>query len=119
MVLDDAQQGITHVLRGSDLYDSTPRQVYLQRRLGLPTPRYAHIPVIVNAEGQKLSKQTHAAPVEDADAVDSLRLALRFLGQAEPPLDCSDPETLLRAATASWDRARVPAVMGMPENTLR
>ena len=119
VVLDDALQGITHVLRGSDLYDSTPRQVYLQRLLDLPTPRYAHIPVIVNAEGQKLSKQTHAPPVKDADAVESLRLALRFLGQSEPPSSCNTVEMLLRAATDVWDLSAVPRRVGIPESSLR
>ena len=81
VVVDDAAQGITDVVRGADLLDSTPRQIYLQRLLGLPTPRYLHVPVALDAAGEKLSKQSAAAPIE-ADA-HALRQALRFLGQAE------------------------------------
>ena len=84
--VDDAEQGITHVVRGADLLVSTPRQIYLQRLLGLPTPRYAHLPVAVNAHGEKLSKQTHAAPI------DAARIRCRpwwprcaFLGHRPPP----------------------------------
>ena len=81
VVVDDAAQGVTDVVRGADLLDSTPRQIYLQRLLGLPTPRYLHVPVALDMEGAKLSKQTAAAPIE-ADA-SALRHALRFLGQPE------------------------------------
>jgi glutamyl-Q tRNA(Asp) synthetase len=79
VVVDDAAQGITDVVRGADLLDSTPRQIYLQRLLGLPTPRYLHVPVALDAAGEKLSKQTAAAPIE-ADP-QALRRALAFLGQ--------------------------------------
>jgi glutamyl-Q tRNA(Asp) synthetase len=119
VVLDDAWQGVNRILRGSDLYDSTPRQVYLQRLLGLPTPRYAHIPVVVNEQGQKLSKQTHAPPLSADRAVDNLRLALKFLGQEQPPADCRDTASLLQAAVANWDIAAVPACAGIPESVLR
>jgi glutamyl-Q tRNA(Asp) synthetase len=118
VVLDDAWQGVNRVLRGSDLYDSTPRQVYLQRLLGLPTPRYAHIPVVVNAAGQKLSKQTHAPPVDSSDPVNSLRLALAFLGQAQPPATIDDAATLLDAAAADWRLSAVPSLPGIPESAL-
>ena len=67
VVVDDAAQGVTDVVRGADLLDSTPRQIYLQRLLGLPTPRYLHVPVLRNAQGEKLSKQTGAAAVAPAD----------------------------------------------------
>jgi glutamyl-Q tRNA(Asp) synthetase len=79
VVVDDAVQGITDVVRGADLLDSTPRQIYLQRLLGLPTPRYLHVPVALDAVGEKLSKQMGAAPIE-ADA-GALARALGFLGQ--------------------------------------
>jgi glutamyl-Q tRNA(Asp) synthetase len=81
VVVDDAAQGVTDVVRGADLLDSTPRQIYLQRLLGVPTPRYLHVPVALDAAGDKLSKHTGAAPIE-ADA-GALRRALAFLGQPE------------------------------------
>ncbi len=84
VVVDDAEQGVTHVVRGEDLLNSTPRQIYLQRLLGYPTPTYMHLPVVVNARGEKLSKQTHAAPVAISDTVSQLIMAIRFLGQTPP-----------------------------------
>ncbi len=118
VVVDDAFQGVNRILRGSDLYDSTPRQVYLQRQLGLPAPRYAHIPVIVNAQGQKLSKQTHAAPLAAETAADNLRLALRFLQQASPPRGMDQVDGLLEFAVAHWELSAVPARAGIPERSL-
>ena len=81
VVVDDAAQRISDVVRGADLLDSTLRQVHLQRLLGLPTPRYLHVPIALNAEGEKLAKQTGAGAI--APNWDTLRKALRFLGQAE------------------------------------
>jgi glutamyl-Q tRNA(Asp) synthetase len=101
VVVDDADQGITHVVRGADLLDSTSRQIFLQRVLGLTTPEYAHLPVAVNELGEKLSKQTLAPPVDPDDPVPALVDALAFLGQ-------SPPRELRRAATAdfwAWARA--------------
>jgi glutamyl-Q tRNA(Asp) synthetase len=100
VVVDDAEQGVTDVVRGADLLDSTPRQVYLQRLLGLPTPRYLHIPAAVNAAGEKLSKQTGARPIDVSRRTELLRRALAFLGQ---------PETDdLARATRDWDPALIP-----------
>ncbi|MCC4618815.1 tRNA glutamyl-Q(34) synthetase GluQRS [Xanthomonas cassavae CFBP 4642] len=83
VVVDDAAQAITDVVRGADLLDSTPRQLVLQRALGLPQPRYLHLPLILDAEGRKLSK-SHAAPaLDDADPLPALRAAWQALGQ--PP----------------------------------
>ncbi|MDI6746274.1 MAG: tRNA glutamyl-Q(34) synthetase GluQRS [Rhodocyclaceae bacterium] len=85
VVVDDADQGVDHVVRGADLIHSTPRQIYLQRLLGLPTPDYAHLPIAVDAAGNKLSKQTLAVPVDAAHPVPALFAALAFLGQQPPP----------------------------------
>ncbi len=84
VVVDDAEQGVTDVVRGADLLDSTPRQVYLQRHLGYRQPRYLHLPVVINAAGQKLSKQTGAEPLRNSDAVTHLCDAFVFLGLAPP-----------------------------------
>src|SRR5258706_211636 len=84
VVVDDFEQSITDVVRGADLLASTARQILLQRLLGHPTPRYMHLPVAVNQTGEKLSKQTRAAPLTVTEAPVRLCQALRFLGQ-EPP----------------------------------
>ncbi len=85
VVVDDAAAGITHVVRGADLLASTARQIFLQQCLGLPIPYYAHLPVAVNAAGEKLSKQTRAAPVDASRPGPALFAALEFLGQQPPP----------------------------------
>jgi glutamyl-Q tRNA(Asp) synthetase len=118
VVLDDAEQGINRIVRGSDLYDSTPRQIYLQRLLGCPQPDYAHIPVITNSRGQKLSKQTHAPGLDNDRAGEHLRLALRFLGQVPPPQGADQPGQILAHAIKHWQLHAVPATMGLPESTL-
>jgi len=84
VVVDDAAQGITHVVRGADLLDSTPRQIYLQRLLKLTTPGYMHLPIAVNAAGEKLSKQTLAPAVSSDDAASTLLTVLTFLRQMPP-----------------------------------
>jgi glutamyl-Q tRNA(Asp) synthetase len=109
--VDDAEQGITHVVRGADLLDSTARQIYLQQLLGLPTPRYAHLPVAVNASGEKLSKQTLAKPVNPADAARLLVRVLAFLGQDPPPeLALGRLDQIWRWAHGNWRIDRVPRV---------
>jgi len=111
VVVDDAEQGITDVVRGADLLLSTPRQMHLQRLLELQTPRYLHLPVAVNAAGQKLSKQTLAAAVEADAPVAVLGAALDFLGQAPDPLMRRLPlPAFWRMAIALWDSSRVPRV---------
>jgi glutamyl-Q tRNA(Asp) synthetase len=109
VVIDDADFGITEIVRGADLLASTPRQIHLQRCLGLPTPAYAHLPVAVNAKGQKLSKQTFAEPVAGMPAVALLIRALEFLGQ-QPPKGLGDAslDELWSWAIGNWRLARVP-----------
>jgi glutamyl-Q tRNA(Asp) synthetase len=109
--VDDAEQGITHVVRGADLLDSTARQIFLQRLLRLPTPHYAHLPVAVDERGEKLSKQTRAPALDRSDVVPALAQALSFLGHALPSgLGRSSAAEIWRWAIASWRLARVPRV---------
>jgi glutamyl-Q tRNA(Asp) synthetase len=84
VVIDDAEQGITDVVRGADLLDSTPRQIFLQQKFKFATPRYVHLPVAVNAQGEKLSKQTRAPAIDASHPGDAIAAALRFLGHAPP-----------------------------------
>jgi len=109
VVVDDAAQGITDVVRGADLLDSTTRQIYLQQLLGYATPRYAHLPVAVNVLGEKLSKQTLAAPINVAAPVLTLNAVLQFLGQVTIT-DCAPDDTraFWAQAVAAWDITRVP-----------
>ncbi len=100
VVVDDAEQRVTDVVRGADLLDSTARQIHLQRLLHYATPRYLHVPVVVNAAGDKLSKQTGAEPVDAARREQSIGRALAFLGQR--------PAADLDEAVANWDPARIP-----------
>ena len=102
VVVDDAAQGITDVVRGADLLDSTARQIYLQRLLGLATPRYLHVPVATNAAGEKLSKQTRAADAVPQD----IGRALDFLGTQVP--GGLSPRELLGWAKSRWEAARIP-----------
>ena len=108
VVVDDAAQGVTQVVRGADLLDSTPRQIVLQRLLGLPTPDYAHLPVAVDARGDKLSKQTGAPPLDERNPGPVLWAALRFLGQQPPPeLVGEAAPAIIAWAVAHWDLAAV------------
>lgn len=108
VVLDDAFQGITQVVRGADLLTSTPRQILIQRCLGLPTPQYMHIPVVLDAGGDKLSKHSHAPPLDIARPVTSLFQALYFLGQSPPDdLKHGARDELLAWAVAHWSVAAI------------
>ncbi|MCD2515975.1 tRNA glutamyl-Q(34) synthetase GluQRS [Massilia sp. G4R7] len=103
VVVDDAEQGVTDVVRGADLLDSTPRQIFLQRVLDVPTPRYLHVPVVRNELGEKLSKQTGAlavAPGDEQAAVAALSDATRFLGLQLAPVESLD--AFWRAAVPAW-----------------
>lgn len=108
VVVDDAYQEITSVVRGADLLDSTPRQHLLQTLLGYPQPRYAHIPVLADSHGQKLSKQNLAPALDDAAALDNLRLALHYLGQPTPPSGLNSATALLNFALKHWSPERLP-----------
>ncbi len=114
VVVDDASQNISHVVRGADLTRSTPRQILLQHYLGLPTPIYAHLPLVLDGQGSKLSKSDAAAPVDSRNPVPTLLQAWAFLGQpalAEPPLN---PAEFWGQALTSWRLARVPAAARRP-----
>lgn len=111
VVVDDAEQGITHVVRGADLLTSTPRQIVLQQALGYPTPRYTHLPVVLDARGFKLSKQTLAAPLVDTEPLPALRLAGRFLGLPEMG-HVGHPRAWLASAARLWPEAVTPPLRG-------
>ena len=114
VVVDDADQGMTDVVRGADLLDSTPRQILLQRALGLPTPRYLHLPVLLDAQGRKLSKSDGAQALDADDGLVALRSAWARLGQPAHLLDGADTvDTLLHAAQHGFDPARLPAAPGI------
>lgn len=111
---DDAAQGITHVVRGSDLLDTTPQQILLLQLLGANPPSYAHIPVVLGEDGDKLSKQTFAPAIDDQSAQSNLCCALRFLGLAPPAeLEKQNCAEILNWACEHWQRSAVPKTMGM------
>lgn len=107
VVVDDGAQDITDVVRGVDLLDSTPRQMLLQRALGLPTPRYAHLPLLTDDQGRKLSKSDADRPIDRHDPGPALRCAWQALGQATPPAALA-PGEFLPWAVARFDPARIP-----------
>ncbi len=110
VVVDDAAQGVTHVVRGADLLNSTPRQIYLQQCLNLPTPHYAHIPIARNAAGEKLSKQTLAKPIDATLSAQPLFEALQFLGQPTPTdLQFASLPEIWQWAIAQWQLQLIPA----------
>lgn len=108
VVLDDAWQGVTDVVRGADLTASTPRQILLQQALGLPTPAYAHLPLVLDRLGRKLSKSEAAAPVDPTDPIPAALRALRHLGQDLPPETPGTAAELWSWAIPRWDLGRVP-----------
>lgn len=115
VVVDDAWQRITDVVRGADLLDSTPRQVFLQHLLGYRVPRYLHVPVALGPDGQKLSKQTRARPLRAEQAAKELAAALAFLGHPPPAeLRGAPPEELWPWAFSAWDPAHLPASGALP-----
>jgi len=113
VVVDDADQGVTHVVRGADLLDSTPRQILLQHRLGLPTPQYAHLPLVLGTDGRKLSKSLAARPLDEDNPIPALLAAWRLLGQVSAPLaGLRDPGRWLTRAVAVFDPRRIRAGAG-------
>ncbi|HGG7589242.1 TPA: tRNA glutamyl-Q(34) synthetase GluQRS [Neisseria meningitidis] len=107
VVADDAEQGVTHIVRGQDLLVSTPRQIYLQQCLDVPTPQYAHLPLLTNAQGQKWSKQTLAPALDLNRREQLLRQVFRYLKLPEAP-ETDRPAELLDWAVAHWDMDKVP-----------
>ncbi len=106
--IDDGSDGISHVIRGADLASSTPRQIYLQQLLKLATPQYGHLPLVMGADGHKLSKQTGAAALDVSDAGANLRAALAVLGQPSPAPSLNEPKAILASAGNHWDRKCIP-----------
>lgn len=106
VVVDDAAQGVTDVVRGADLLDNTARQIWLGQCLGVPALRYAHLPLAMNASGQKLSKQNLAAALDLDDAPQLLRLALAALHQ--PDVGTGSIDVLLQRAVVNWSLERIP-----------
>jgi len=104
--VDERAQRITEVVRGADLLGSTFCQLWVQRALGYTPPPYRHLPVLVDAQGRKLSKQNHAEPVDSKVAADNLRRCLRLLNQ--PEAEGARPGEILASALAQWDAARIP-----------
>lgn len=113
VVVDDAAQDVTDVVRGADLLASTPRQIHLQRVLGVPTPAYLHVPVAITAAGDKLSKQTDAPPLPD-DATLALVAAWQFLEQPAARMPPRDVAAFWQHALSNWTPARLPPVPMLP-----
>lgn len=117
VVVDDAERGITNVVRGADLLDSTARQIHLQQLLGFALPAYMHLPVVLNACGEKLSKQTLAPPVDSMRPQIALTQALSFLNQ-QPPAALADAslESVWQWALANWNAGTIPRKRGLMAN---
>ncbi len=120
VVLDDAWQGVTDVVRGADLLDSTPRQLYLQELLGLPPPRYLHVPLIIQPDGHKLGKRYRSPPLPADQAAPLLARALRALGQQPPAeLAAATPREALAWGIVHWDAGRIPRSRTLAEAQLK
>lgn len=108
VVVDDAFQGVNRVVRGADLLYSTPRQIYLQQLLKLPTPEYAHLPLVRDGSGRKLSKQSRSLPVDNQNPLPALVTAWQFLGQIKPDPELQQIENFWQWAIVNWDLSNVP-----------
>lgn len=117
VVCDDIAQGITHVVRGSDLLDSTPMQLALYHTMDTQPPKFGHFPVIVDGSGQKLSKQAHAPAINNANACQNLLEIFALLG-LEITAPNGAPSELLRQATHQWSDSLILPVMSLPEPSL-
>jgi glutamyl-Q tRNA(Asp) synthetase len=115
VVLDDAAQGVTHVVRGADLLDNTPRQIYVQRCLGLDPPRYAHVPVLTEADGTKLAKSRRSVHADSEAPLTQLWRVFSLLGM-RPPLELQRTEltALWRWGIANWNKNSVPNRLNLP-----
>ncbi len=115
VVVDDYYQGITHIIRGTDLMESTARQIFLQQELHYPRPYYGHIPIIINDQGQKLSKQHFAKAIDSSKPEKQLYLALNYLGQNPPAeLIYENVEKILSWAITNWKRDLIPSCSEIP-----
>ena len=115
VVIDDADAGVTHVVRGADLLDNTARQIYLQRLLGLPTPVFAHVPVLVEAGGDKLAKSARSVRVDGDSALPQLLRVFELLGLGTPPArEASSIGTAWAWATLRWDIGLTPRRLTLP-----
>ncbi len=111
MVVDDARIGVTEVVRGADLLSSTPRQILLQRALGLPTPSYGHLPVLTESDGRKLAKSRRALPLAAEAAPQQLWQVLSWLEQSPPPELARTPVREIWAwAIPNWKPERLVGV---------
>ncbi|MCB2255756.1 tRNA glutamyl-Q(34) synthetase GluQRS [Pseudomonas chlororaphis] len=120
VVLDDAWQGVTDIVRGADLLDSTPRQLYLQELLGLAQPRYLHVPLITQPDGHKLGKSYRSPPLAADQATPLLLRALRALGQTtDDALLHASPREVLRWGIQHWDALLIPRTLSVPEAQIR
>jgi glutamyl-Q tRNA(Asp) synthetase len=117
VVVDDAAQGVSDIVRGADLLDDTPRQIYLQEALGLPRPRYAHVPALIEADGAKLAKSRRSVSLDDRNPELELCAVLELLGM-RPPADLATAGivAIWRWALASWGTACVPRRLFVPVN---
>lgn len=119
VVLDDAWQGMTDIVRGADLLDNTPRQLYLQELLGVAHPRYLHVPLIVQPDGHKLGKSYRSPPLAAEQAAPLLLRALGALGHAAPAeLAGATPAEVLAWGVAHWDAARIPRMLTLEDARL-
>ncbi|PMY31450.1 tRNA glutamyl-Q(34) synthetase GluQRS [Pseudomonas sp. GW456-L14] len=120
VVLDDAWQGVTDIVRGADLLDSTPRQLYLQELLGLPQPRYLHVPLITQPDGHKLGKSYRSPPLAADQATPLLLRALRALGQkTDSEMAHVSPREVLSWGIEHWDALLIPRTLSVPEAQIR